>query len=95
MSTRRPKRSCVCSAEAIAIAAQGRHAPLSFTAEPGLEQGGDVTVTPTDYAHDAVGGTLVGLSAQEVVIARTDARAGLVHVHFPRIAFQIKKSPPP
>jgi glutathione S-transferase len=83
------------SAEAIAIAAQGARAPLSFTAEPGLEEGGDVTVTPTDYAHDAVGGTLVGLSAQEVVIARSDARAGTVHVHFPRIAFQIKKSPPP
>ncbi len=81
-------------AEAIAVAAQGAHAPLSFTAEPGLAQGDEVTVTPTDYAHDPVAGRLVGLSAQEVVIARTDERAGTVHVHFPRIAFQIKKSQP-
>jgi hypothetical protein len=51
-------------------------------------------VTPTDYAHDPVAGRLVGLSAREVVVARTDARAGTVHVHFPRIAFQIKKSQP-
>ena len=82
------------SAEAIAVAAQGAHAPLSFTDEPGLVAGDEVTVTPTDYAHDPVAGRLVGLSAQEVVIARTDERAGTVHVHFPRIAFQIKKSQP-
>ncbi len=81
------------STEAIEIAARGRHAPLSFTAEPGLAQGAEVTVTPTDYAHDPVAGTLVGLSRQEVVVARTDERAGRVHVHFPRIAFQIKAAP--
>jgi glutathione S-transferase len=79
------------SAEAIAEAARGEHAPLAFAAETGLERGDEVTVTPTDYAHDAVAGALVGLSRQEVVIARTDPRAGKVHVHFPRIAFQIKK----
>ena len=78
------------SAEAIALAAEGHHAPLAFTPEAGLAQGDAVTVTPTDYAHDAVAGQLVGLSADEVVIARTDARAGTLHVHFPRIAFQIK-----
>lgn len=82
------------SAEAITVAAQGARAPLSFSAEPGLAQGDEVTVTPTDYAHDAVAGQLVGLSAQEVVIARSDERAGTVHVHFPRIAFQIKKPQP-
>jgi glutathione S-transferase len=78
------------SGEAIAVAAQGRHAPLAFTPEAGLAPGDAVTVTPTDYAHDAVAGRLVGLSADAVVIERTDARAGTVHVHFPRIAFQIK-----
>ena len=75
---------------AVAVAAQGRHAPLAFAPEAGLAQGDAVTVTPTDYAHDAVGGNLIGLSADEVVIERTDERAGTLHVHFPRIAFQIK-----
>ena len=81
------------SAEAIAIAvaASGSHAALSFEAEAGLEEGAEVTVTPTDYAHDAVAGRLVGLGPDEVVIARSDERAGQLHVHFPRIAFQIKK----
>ena len=83
--------TAMTSAEAIAVAAKGEHAPLSFSAETGLEPGDEVTVTPTDYAHDAVAGRLVGLSVREVVIARSDARAGTVHVHFPRIAFQIKK----
>ena len=79
------------SGEAIAVAAQGVPAATSFAAEPGLAEGDEVTVTPTDYAHDPVAGRLVGLGPQEAVIARTDERAGTVHVHFPRIAFQIKK----
>jgi hypothetical protein len=33
----------------------------------------------------------VGLSADEVTLQRHDARAGTVHVHFPRIGFQIRK----
>ena len=74
-----------------AAAADARtYAALEFSAEPGLVQGDAVTVTPSDYAHDAVEGTLVGLSRDEVVVARIDARAGLVHVHFPRLGFQIK-----
>jgi glutathione S-transferase len=79
------------SAEAIAVAAQGMTAATSFVAEPGLNAGDEVSVTPTDYAHDPVLGRLVGLGPQEVVIVRSDERAGTVHVHFPRIAFQIKK----
>ena len=47
-------------------------------------------MTPADYAHDDVAGTIVGLDGDEVVIARSDARAGTVHVHFPRIGFHIK-----
>ena len=82
------------SAEAIEVAAQGRKGAARFTAEPGLEEGADVVVTPTDYAHDPAAGQLVGLGPEEVVIARHDDRAGTVHVHFPRIGFQIKKQVP-
>jgi glutathione S-transferase len=82
------------SDEAIARAAESRPAAVAFEPEPGLAAGDSVTVTPTDYAHDPVPGRLVGLSRREVVIARTDGRAGEVQVHFPRIAFQIKRSTP-
>jgi glutathione S-transferase len=82
------------STEAIELASRGEHAPFSFTAEPGLPQDAEVTVMPTDYAHDAVAGRLVGLGRDHVVIARDDPRAGRVHVHFPRIGFQIKLTNP-
>ncbi len=81
------------SAEAaIEIAASaGSHAPTHIDADAGFAEGEEVTVTPTDYAHDPVAGRLVGLTREEVTVARTDDRAGRVHVHFPRIGFQIKK----
>ena len=84
--------TAMTSAEAIAVAvaSQGRYAPTTFTAEPGLSADEEVSVTPTDYAHDPVIGRLIGLSRHEVVVERKDERAGAVHVHFPRVAFQIK-----
>jgi glutathione S-transferase len=88
------KLTKMTSGEAIEAAAAGGHVPLSFIPEAGLDAGDEVTVTPTDYAHDPVAGKLVGLGQHEVVIERTDPRAGKVHVHFPRIAFQIKKTAP-
>jgi glutathione S-transferase len=81
------------SGDAIAIAARaGDHAPAAVEPGLGFEAGAPVTVAATDYATDPVAGTLVGLSAGEVVIERRDERAGIVHVHFPRIGFQIKKA---
>ena len=62
----------------------------TVAAGQGFAAGDAVTVTPADYAHDDVAGTIVGLDRDEVVIARSDARAGTVHVHFPRIGFHIK-----
>jgi hypothetical protein len=47
-------------------------------------------VAATDYGVDPVAGALVGLSQQESVLRRVDARAGTVHVHFPRFGFQIR-----
>jgi hypothetical protein len=60
--------------------------------EPGLgfEAGQAVTVAATDYGIDPVAGTLVGLSQQQSVLRRSDARAGTVHVHFPRFGFHLK-----
>lgn len=80
------------SAEAVTIAAAAHgHAPVVVQPGLGFEAGAELTVTPTDYGRDPVAGTLVGLTADEVVLARHDERAGRVHVHFPRIGFQIKE----
>ena len=79
------------SLDAITLAASSTgHAPCAVEAGAGFSAGDAVTVCATDYAADLVEGQLVGLDGGEVVIARTDERAGRVHVHFPRIGFQLK-----
>ncbi|HEX3757772.1 MAG TPA: glutathione S-transferase family protein [Kofleriaceae bacterium] len=83
----------LASEDAIAIAARaGAHAPAAVEPGLGFEAGAQVTVAAADYGTDPVAGTLVGLSTGEVVIERRDERAGTVHVHFPRIGYQIKKA---
>jgi hypothetical protein len=79
------------SEDAIAIARAGGHADTRVEPDLGFEAGAAVTVSATDYATDLVSGTLIGLSTHEVVIERRDERAGTIHVHFPRIGYQIKK----
>lgn len=80
------------SADAIALAAATTsHEPTRVEPGLGFEAGESVTVTPTDYGRDPVVGALVGLSDDEVVIERRDERAGTLHVHFPRLGFQIRK----
>ena len=80
------------SAEALAIAKTApAHAATQVAPGLGFDAGEALTVAATDYGSDAVAGTLVGLSTDEVVLRRHDERAGTVHVHFPRFGFQLKK----
>ena len=79
------------SESALAVAAQSPgHAAVAVAADQGFAVGDEVTVTAADYAHDEVAGKVVGLDGTESVIERRDGRAGVVHVHFPRIGFHIK-----
>jgi glutathione S-transferase len=48
-----------------------------------------VTVTPDDNARIPVSGTLVAASDSEVVIHRHDSQAGELHIHFPRLGFDV------
>jgi Glutathione S-transferase, C-terminal domain len=80
------------SGESLALAAATRtHAPVAVEPGLGYAAGESVTVNPTDYGADPVPGTLVGLTRDSVTIERTDERAGTLHVHFPRLGFQIRK----
>ena len=86
------RRTSLDSAAAIAVAAAADgHAAVLVEAGLGFAEGAEVTVSATDYGSDPVAGVLVGLTADEVVLRRTDERAGVVHVHVPRIGFQIKE----
>jgi glutathione S-transferase len=83
------------SAAALRISAEAPgHAPCRVDATLGFEAGADVTVNALDYGADPVAGALVGQTLDEVVIERRDDRAGVVHVHFPRIGYQIKALKP-
>ena len=85
------KSEAMSAADAIDIAGKATgHAPCTVEAGLALQAGMRVGVTPADYAHDEVSGTLVGLTAEESVVERVDARAGRVHVHFPRVGFHIR-----
>jgi glutathione S-transferase len=55
----------------------------------GLRAGSVVTVTPDDNARVPVKGTLVAASDSEIVIRRKDAQAGDLHIHFPRLGFDV------
>jgi len=83
------------SADALDIAQAAKSVgSLQFDAGQGFAFGDEVTVTPTDYAQDPVGGRLVGLDNDEVAVEREDPRVGTVVVHFPRIGFQIRRPDP-
>jgi glutathione S-transferase len=83
--------AALSSGDALALAATaGEMAPCAVDPSFGFESGAAVTVNALDYGADPVAGRLVGLDGDEVVLQRHDGRAGTVHVHFPRIGFQIK-----
>ncbi|MEO7246303.1 MAG: glutathione S-transferase domain-containing protein, partial [Rubrivivax sp.] len=78
----------------IAASAAG-HAATAVEPGLGFDAGAAVTVAAIDYGVDPVAGTLVGLSADEVVLRRDDERVGTLHVHFPRVGFQIRQERKP
>jgi len=88
------KSSEVSSAEAIRIASTSKPQALKEAVAletNGIALGAQAAVMPIDTGLDPVVGELLNASADEFVLRRTDARAGTVHVHFPRLGFQINK----
>lgn len=73
-------------------AAAKSHVPTQVQPGLGYEAGARVSVAAMDYGTEAAIGTLVGLSADEVVVERHDERAGTLHVHFPRAGYRIGKA---
>ena len=63
---------------------------LQANGDPGgLKAGCAVTVTPEDNARVPVRGTLVAAGEHEVVIHRRDEKAGNLHIHFPRLGYDL------
>lgn len=63
-----------------------------FLVRNGIERGKRVAVRAIDYGRDPVDGMLVGSSANEIVVERSDPRAGTVYVHFPRLGYELEEA---
>ena len=85
--------AAMSSEDAFAAACDAQPAPVTHLqpdGDPGgLRAGCLVTVTPDDNARVTVSGTLVAASDSEVVIHRRDPQAGDLHLHFPRLGFDV------
>ena len=86
--------SDLTSAEAIEIARNATPAALpeeAFVDPNGFKAGDQVAISATDYGVDSVEGELVFAGTEELILRREDDRAGVVHVHFPRLGYKIEK----
>lgn len=82
------------SAEAVEIALHATPAALpdeQFVDPNGFKAGDSVKISAIDYGVDAVEGELVFSGREELILRRQDERAGVVHVHFPRLGFRVVK----
>ncbi len=88
--------TAMSSEEAFDAARAAQPAPVTHlnpNGDPGgLRAGCPVTVTPDDNARVPVSGTLVAASDSEIVIHRRDPKAGDLHIHFPRLGFDVVAS---
>ncbi|EED33530.1 glutathione S-transferase [gamma proteobacterium NOR5-3] len=87
-----PLATPISGAQAIDIASNNEPAAIDDPAiDPllELEAGATVQVLPTDYGFQAVTGRLLVADDNQIIVAREDQQAGLLHVHFPRYGFDV------
>jgi len=58
----------------------------------GLKRGDATAIVADDYGVETTCGSLVALTADEIVLARRDPRVGDVAVHFPRIGYRVVRA---
>ena len=79
--------------DAIAVAAASTPADLQgdiFQDEHGIALGSQVMISAENFGLEPTHGELVAATRMHYTLRRTDERAGLVHVHFPRIGYSLK-----
>jgi glutathione S-transferase len=83
------------AADAITVAANAEPLPLppeAFQDEHGIALGSRVAIAAESFGTEPTEGTLVAATRTRYTLARTDPRAGAVHVHFPRIGYVLRKA---
>ena len=82
---------------AITVAAQSKPAGVEkdvFQDDHGIALGSRVTVTAESFGLEPTEGELVAATRTRYSLRRSDARAGTVHVHFPRVGYQLRAVKP-
>ncbi len=79
--------------EAIEVARQSTPLPVEsefFQDEHGIPLGSQVSIQAESFGQEPTEGELLVASRTHYVLRRTDPRAGVLHVHFPRIGYALK-----
>ena len=66
----------------------------SFTDEHSIALGTQVLIAADNFGIEPTEGELVAATPTAYTLRRSDERAGVVHVHFPRVGFTLKKAQP-
>ena len=90
------------SAAAVEVAKRADPLPASqkmlldsaFQDDHGIPLGTRVTITPESFGTEPTEGTLLAATRTHYTLEREDPRAGVVHVHFPRIGYVLRKADP-
>ena len=86
--------SRISSTDAIAVAAAAEPEPLTddiFQNEHNIELGSRVTVAAESFGPEPTEGILRAATRTRYTLEREDARAGRLHVHFPRIGYVLRE----
>ncbi|HTH78170.1 MAG TPA: glutathione S-transferase family protein [Ramlibacter sp.] len=88
------------AADAIKVANLAEPAPVAekllvdsaFQDDHGIPLGARVTITPETFGTESTEGVLLAATRTHYTLEREDARTGVVHVHFPRIGYVLRKA---
>jgi len=88
------------AADAITVAASAEPMPpgqnllidSAFQDDHGIALGSPVTVAAESFGPEPTPGVLVAATRTHYTLRREDPRAGVVHVHFPRIGYALRKA---
>jgi glutathione S-transferase len=88
------------SADAVKVANSAEPMPAGenllldsvFQDDHGIPLGTRVTITPESFGLEPTEGTLLAATRTHYTLQREDPRAGVVHVHFPRIGYVLRKA---
>ncbi|MBG9386921.1 glutathione S-transferase family protein [Caenimonas aquaedulcis] len=88
------------SADAVTVAKNAEPMPpgqnllvdSAFQDDHGIPLGSAVTVTAETFGPEPTAGVLIAATRTHYTLQREDARTGVVHVHFPRVGYVLRKA---